>query len=586
MKKRSRFILFALVALCGLALTLSSSSVARAQDITPEQKKAIESWVNNFQPSSLSKEDQIKELTWFAQAAKAYKGMKVKSCAENIQTHTYEAEVLAKAFKDITGIEASHDIIGEGEVVQRLQTQIATKKKIYDLYVTDADLKGTHLRKKTMVVLSDYMKGEGKAVTNPYLDLDDWLNLEFGYDYDKNILQIPDQTFPILYWFRYDLFTNPKYKEMFKAKYGYELGVPVNWAAYEDIANFWTNDVKQIDGKPIYGHLDYGKKGASLGWRFSDAWLSLAGCTSPGLPNGLPTDEWGIRVENRIPVGSMVERGGMANSPAAVYALSKYVEWLKKYAPPYAAGIEWSEVGPIPGNGEIAQTIYYCGTFISFPNYYTPGSPVCDKDGNPLWRLAPQPHGKYWKKGMKVGYQDAGSLSIPVDVKDKDRAAAWLWGQFMVSKTVSLKKLIVGNTPIRKSDLYSPYWTKETEKKYGGLLEFYRAPVHKLFTDTGLNVPDYPLLQEQWWHYVSMAVTGEKTPQEAMDGLAKKQDELMGKLKLPLYSPKLNPLKDKEYWFNQPDGPAREMKDREKPETIDYDVMVKQWKEEAAKEKK
>jgi glycerol transport system substrate-binding protein len=156
----------------------------------------------------------------------------------------------------------------------------------------------------------------------------------------------------------------------------------------------------------------------------------------------------------------------------------------------------------------------------------------------------------------------------------------------MVSKTVSLKKLIVGNTPIRKSDLYSPYWTKETEKKYGGLLEFYRAPVHKLFTDTGLNVPDYPLLQEQWWHYVSMAVTGEKTPQEAMDGLAKKQDELMGKLKLPLYSPKLNPLKDKEYWFNQPDGPAREMKDREKPETIDYDVMVKQWKEEAAKEKK
>ena len=27
-------------------------------------------------------------------------------------------------------------------------------------------------------------------------------------------------------------------KKKFKAKYGYELGVPKNWSAYEDIANF------------------------------------------------------------------------------------------------------------------------------------------------------------------------------------------------------------------------------------------------------------------------------------------------------------------------------------------------------------
>ncbi|WP_193216550.1 MULTISPECIES: hypothetical protein [unclassified Pseudoalteromonas] len=44
----------------------------------------------------------------------------------------------------------------------------------------------------------------------------------------------------------------------------------------------------------------------------------------------------GIRVENRIPVGSTVSRGGALNSPAAVYALPKYIDWLKKYAPPEA----------------------------------------------------------------------------------------------------------------------------------------------------------------------------------------------------------------------------------------------------------
>jgi glycerol transport system substrate-binding protein len=504
--------------------------------------------------------------------------MAIKTCAENIQTHTYESEVLAKAFTELTGINVTHDIIGEGDVVERLQTQMATNKIIYHAYVNDGDMVGTHLRKKTAVVLSDYMKNEAKNITSPWLDYPgDFLNPEFGYDYEGKTLQIPDQQFPILYWFRYDLFTDPKYMKMFKEKYGYDLGVPVTWAAYEDIAEFWTKQVKQIDGKPIWGHLDYGKKGPWLGWRFSDAWLSLAGMGNKGLPNGLPVDEWGIRVENGIPVGCTMKRGGQLDSPAAIYALTFFLDMLKKYAPPYAMGLQWSEVGPIPGKGEIAQTIYYCGTFSSYPDYSTPNSPVCDEKGMPKWRMAPQPYGKYWEPGMKVGYQDAGSWTIPTNVTGKERDAAWLFAQFTISKTVSLKKFLVGRTPNRKSIVFHPMWTPETMKPYGGLIEFFRSPERKLFTDTGLNVPDYPLLQEQWWQYVSMAATGEKTPAEAMKALAEKEDQLMGRLRLPHLSPKLAEPKGEKYWMSQPDGPKAEIKGRGKAITIAYDEMLKRW---------
>jgi len=31
-------------------------------------------------------------------------------------------------------------------------------------------------------------------------------------------------------------------------------------------------------------HMDYGKKDPSLGWRFTDAWLSMAGNGDKGLP--------------------------------------------------------------------------------------------------------------------------------------------------------------------------------------------------------------------------------------------------------------------------------------------------------------
>ena len=207
----------------------------------------IDKWVKEFQPSALTKQEQKNEFEWFAKAAKPYRGMEIKSCAEGIPTHKWEAAVLAKAFTEITGIKVSVDIIGEGEVVNRMTRQMETNEKTYDIYINDADLIGTHLRADSALDFKAYIKGEGKAVTNPRLDLPDFLNCEFGQDYEGHQLQIPDQQFANLYWFRHDWFSNPTYMAEFKKKYGYTLGVPLNWQAYEDIAEFFTG--KTIDGK-------------------------------------------------------------------------------------------------------------------------------------------------------------------------------------------------------------------------------------------------------------------------------------------------------------------------------------------------
>jgi glycerol transport system substrate-binding protein len=558
-----------LMLVIGVGLILQSFAFAIDEAV-------LEKWLEEFSPSAISKEDQIKELEWFAKAAEPYKGKEIKSVAEGITTHTYEAEVLAKAFFEITGIKVTHDIIGEGEVVDRVQRQIQTGRKLYDIYVNDADLIGTHLRLDSALNYTEYMPGEGKDVTNPYLDLDDFLNLEFGQDYDGNQLQIPDQQFANLYWFRYDWFTKPEFMQEFKDKYGYDLGVPLNWEAYEDIAEFFTG--KEIDGQTVYGHMDYGRKSPSLGWRFHDAWLSIAGAGDKGIPNGLPVDEWGIRVEDKIPVGASVTRGGAINGPAAVYALTKYVDWMKKYAPPFAASMTWSEAGPVPSRGIIAQRIFQYITFLSNPDFNDPSSRVTDAEGNVLWRVAPTPHGKYWEEGMKVGYQDAGSWTIMKDsVKGDDRAMAWLWAQFCISKTVDLKKFLVGRTPIRKSTIFSDYLT-EHAAEYGGLIEFYRSPEEYKWTDSGPNPPHYPLLAEQWWQFISLAVTGEATPQEAMDGLAAAMDDIMGKLRLKKYSPVLNEENPAEYWLSQPGSPKPERPDQE-PKTMPYDELIKQWTE-------
>jgi glycerol transport system substrate-binding protein len=552
-----------------------------------QQMDAAKRWVDSeFQPSTLSKDAQMAEMEWFINAAKPFQGMQLSTVSEILKVHDYESKVLTKAFGEITGLQVKHDLMDEGTLVDKIEVEMQSGRPIYDFWMNDSDFIGTHPRYRDIVggSLTDFMANEGKEVTSPTLDLNDFMGLSFGQFTDGKLYQLPDQQFANLYWFRYDWFQRPDLKAAFKKQFGYDLGVPVNWSAYEDIADFFTTTVKEIDGQRVYGHMDYGKKDPSLGWRFTDAWLSMAGCGDRGLPNGRPVDEWGIRAENGIPVGSSITRGGDANGPAAVYALTKYVEWLKKYAPPEAAGMDFLEAGPVPGQGHIAQQIFWYSAFTDALS--KPGLPVMNADGTPKWRMAPSPHGAYWKEGMKLGYQDVGCWTMLKYAPVERVKAGWLYAQFTTSKTVTLKKAVVSLHLIRESDVWSQALT-DLAPKVGGLVEFYRSPARKQWTPTGTNVPDYGKMAQVWWQNISNAISGQVTPQQAMDGLARDQDAIMTRLERSGVQGDLGPKMSKEqtaeYWFakSEKDGnlaPQRKLANEKPPgQTVDYDELIKSW---------
>jgi len=553
-------------------------------------KAEADKWVSDeFQPSTLSKSAQLEEMGWFIKAAEPFKGMEINVLSETIPTHEYESKVLTKAFEEITGIKVNHQLLGEGEVVQAVQTQMQTNRNLYDGYINDSDLIGTHSRLQLAVNLTDWMAGEGKDVTNPGLDVDDFMGKSFTTGPDGKLYQLPDQQFANLYWFRYDWFQRDDLKKKFKDMYGYALGVPVNWSAYEDIAEFFSVHVKEIDGVRIYGHMDYGKRAPDLGWRMTDAWLSMAGAGDKGLPNGRPVDEWGIRMEKNScnPAGASVTLGGAANGPAAVYAIRKWDEWLRKYAPPGAASYDFYQSLPALSQGNVAQQIFWYTAFTS--SMVAPkseGNNTVDDSGVPLWRMAPSPHGPYWEDGMKLGYQDAGSWTLFKSTPVDRRKAAWLYAQFVVSKTVSLKKTHVGLTPIRDSDIRHESFTKRAPK-LGGLVEFYRSPDRVRWSPTGVNVPDYPKLAQIWWQQIGDVNSGAFTPQQAMDRLASEMDQVMARMqaadeKAGTYGgcgPRLNEEKEASYWLGQPGSPKAKVNEKPKGETIDYDVLVKRWQQ-------
>ena len=569
-----------------VAVALAVAAMAPVALAGPEEAKR---WVETeFQPSVLSKDDQMKEMEWFIKAAAPFKGLEINVLSETIPTHEYEAKTLTKAFEEITGIKVNHQLLGEGEVVQAVQTQMQTNRNLYDAYINDSDLIGTHSRLQSAVNLTDWMAGEGKDVTNPMLDLDDFMGKSFTTGPDGKLWQLPDQQFANLYCFRKDWFDRKDLQDKFKAKYGYDLGVPVNWSAYEDIAEFFSVDVKEIDGKRIYGHMDYGKRAPDLGWRMTDAWLSMAGASSKGIPNGRPIDEWGIRMEagSCNPSGASVTRGGETNGPASVYAIAKWDEWLRKYAPPGAADYDFYQSLPALAQGNVAQQIFWYTAFTaSMVAPKSEGNNTVDDKGMPQWRMAPSPKGPYWQEGQKLGYQDAGSWTLFKSTPLNRRKAAWLYAQFVVSKTVDTKKSHVGLTFIRDSSVRHASFT-ERAPKLGGLVEFYRSPDRTNWTPTGVNVPDYPKLAQLWWQQIGDVNSGAFTPQQAMDRLASEMDQVMARMqdadeKAKVYGgcgPRLNKPKDAKDWLGKPDGPKAKLAN-EKPQgvTVKYDELIKRW---------
>ena len=545
-------------------------------------------WVDDeFQPSTFSRSAQMKEMEWFIKAAAPFQGMEINVLSETIPTHEYESKVLTRAFEEITGIKVNHQLLGEGEVVQAVQTQMQTNRNLYDAYINDSDLIGTHSRLQLAVNLSDFMAGEGEAVTNPWLDLEDFIGKSFTTGPDGKLYQLPDQQFANLYWFRKDWFDRADFQARFKELYGYDLGVPVNWSAYEDIAEFFSVHVKEIDGVRVYGHMDYGKRAPDLGWRMTDAWLSMAGAGSTGLPNGRPIDEWGIRMEagSCNPAGASITRGGGTNGPAAVYAIRKWDEWLRQYAPPAAADYDFYQSLPALAQGNVAQQIFWYTAFTaSMVAPRSAGNMTVDEDGNPLWRMAPSPHGPYWVEGQKLGYQDAGSWTILKSTPSERRKAAWLYAQFVVSKTVSLKKSHVGLTIIRDSDINHASFT-ERAPKLGGLVEFYRSPDRVLWTPTGVNVPDYPKLAQLWWQHIGDVNSGAFTPQQAMDRLAGEMDQIMARMQRAdeaseVYGgcgPRLNAEQDASVWLGKGGAKAKLANEKPQGETIAYDTLIQRW---------
>jgi glycerol transport system substrate-binding protein len=123
----------------------------------------------------------------------------------------------------------------------------------------------------------------------------------------------------------------------------------------------------------------------------------------------------------------------------------------------------------------------------------------------------------------------------------------------------------------------------ERADKLGGLVEFYRSPARVAWSPTGTNVPDYPKLAQLWWQNIGDAMSGAKTPQEALDSLCADQERVLERLERAGVQGDLGPVmneeRDAQYWFDQPGAPYPKLENEdEEPQTVSYDELIASWK--------
>ena len=71
-------------------------------------------------------------MKWFVNAAKPFKGMEIKVVSETITRTNTSRRRSPRRSREITGIKVTHDLIQEGDVVEKIQTQMQSGKNIYD----------------------------------------------------------------------------------------------------------------------------------------------------------------------------------------------------------------------------------------------------------------------------------------------------------------------------------------------------------------------------------------------------------------------------------------------------------------------
>ncbi len=320
-------------------------------------------------------------------------------------------------------------------------------------------------------------------------------------------------------YLRKDLLTDPKNQADFKAKYGYDLPVPIKtWAQYRDIAEFFNG--KDINGTTIYGAGTAFKRKAQSYWTYLGIAAPFA--KAPDDPAYFFDPD---TMEPRI------------NNPGFVEALDLYTA-LAKVGPPdvvnwdvgdirnnfpagkLALAIDWGDVGPLAAdpNSSVVTQGWSAQAHPGVDRYYDSKT-------------------KAWvEKYNQAPYLAFGGWVGSVSKTTKNPECAFDFLSYMGSQNMSAKLVTTpgsGVNPHFYSDLndLAPWVASGmSEQQAEEYLTAVRDTINSPNAVVDLRITGAAEYFDALDTQLARAVAGEVTSQEALDEVAKQWNAITDRL--------------------------------------------------------
>ncbi|MEM1584585.1 MAG: hypothetical protein QXF28_08135 [Nitrososphaerota archaeon] len=429
----------------------------------------------------LSPKQLEEEVIHYVRASKPYRGQTLHIMYEAVPGAVWEEKNLGPWFEKITGIKLTYESMSNWETIVKSMEDAKLKAGIYDLVGTDQDMNGFYIYNKSAVNITDLLKRKPE-LTPPHFDVEDFFLRASYSDSKGNLYALHAYNAFAGTVYRKDWFEDPKNKEEFKKRYGYELKTPRqyyldaqksgkvedDWTTDKarDIAEFFTDP-----DKGVYGYVTGVKPGDWLGWYIADGLDDCFQLADPAPEGKMPLEvthidgvstPWAINVKDDTIGGASTKNGGRLDSEGGKAMYKWWLEDSLKYAPKKAY-----EIGVV----EAHDAFKYDGNYATmWPFYFHWATGLAAEDSlvRGKFEFAPYPaYAPYYHPRKPRGYIDPSGWVL--SAYSPRQEASFLFASFMVSKAVELKKNLDVGLPVRWSTFQDPRF-KAKDAEWGGIV--------------------------------------------------------------------------------------------------------------------
>jgi len=424
-------------------------------------------------------------------AAAPYRGVTLRTIGESLPP--LEAMGRLKAdFEKRTGINVVIEMYEHSEAVNKVMLDLNSKVGRYDFILQPHRELGRFVTNGHLLSIEKFLNNPAlrdpsfvpEKVLQPVL----WKEIS---QYDGKIYGFPFTALTMYVWYRKDLLADPQEQAGFKAKYGYDLKVPTTWKEYTDAAAWFNHPDKKF-----YGTAIQGKRHEALWYEWLNFLYSFGGDM--------------MQTDTGSKCGPII-----VNSPEAVASL-EYYKSLIQYSPPDTLNYFWDDVMALMQQGKVFELVMWNDSTYAVED--PAQSKVSGKMG--FATLPVQPGSKAGQSGQsgKTGQIEGWTYLIPTDSKHPE--AAYLFIQWMMGFDQQLAQHLGGGASSRP-DVYAQPDVKK--------LSYSQASM-----DTNAvarpkpTIPQSPEITDILVRELSLALTGAKTPKQALDAAAVEMNKLLG----------------------------------------------------------